>query len=53
MMDDFKRLEQFTGDKAIETVLKDHPDLRLLWERRPILKSPRHAPNLLLSMERR
>jgi len=40
MMEDFRRLGQFTGDKALETVLKDHSDLRLLWERRPILKSP-------------
>lgn len=40
MIGEFEELNQFTEEEAIETVLEDHPDLRLLWERRPILKSP-------------
>ncbi|NSW91169.1 MAG: DUF1841 family protein [Firmicutes bacterium] len=40
MIDDFGKIEQFTEGEAIEIVLEDHPDLRLLWERRHLVKSP-------------
>jgi hypothetical protein len=40
MNDNFAFLEQNTNDEAIKTVLKDHPDLRLLWERRHLIESP-------------
>lgn len=33
-------LERNANDKAIEIVLKDHPDIRLLWERRHLIKGP-------------
>ncbi|NSW90951.1 MAG: DUF1841 family protein [Firmicutes bacterium] len=40
MIDDFGKLEQFTGDEAIRTVLEDHPELKILWERRHLVNSP-------------
>lgn len=40
MIDNFKFLERDANDEAIKTVLKDHPDVRLLWERRHFIESP-------------
>ncbi len=40
MNDNFAFLKQNAGEEAIEIVLKDHPDVRLLWERRHLIKGP-------------
>lgn len=40
MTNNFSKLEQLTEDEVIKIVLEDHPELRFIWERRHLLKSP-------------
>ncbi len=38
--DSIDKLMEYTEDQAVKRVLDDHPDLQILWERRPFIEGP-------------
>lgn len=38
--DSIDKLMEYTEDQAVKRVLDDHPDLQVLWERRPFIEGP-------------